>query len=152
MKNNFSLRILRAIIGFGVGMGLAYMIPHVYYKYVDNRQYIEYVGNVTLDKKEYEPCETQVAQSTFKILIDAPIEIESRLYLQKESKNTNEVIKEYRFSTFLKAEPEPQVHISRASLPCGLEPGIYFYRGILIYHIKGVERVSPFASEQFTIR
>lgn len=143
---------LKHILLFGAIFAfMGAVIPKVYYQYLDNKNYIEYQGNVTFDKKEYRACETQTAQSIFNILIDSPIVVESRLYLQREEENKNEIIKEYRFESFLKSELEPQIHIVKADLPCGLEPGTYFYRGILIYHIRGIKKVSSFASEQFTI-
>lgn len=127
-------------------------LPPVWLRYFDKTEYIQYIGDINFDKASYAPCEEQVAQSTLKILTNSDVKITSRLYLQKSSdRNNNEVIKEYTFDTFLAAQPNPQTFTSRTQLPCDLKPGIYFYRGILDYSIKGIKKTTSFNTEQFTV-
>lgn len=140
-----------AIVFAGFGIGFGYVFPYIYYQYIDNRQYIEYTAPISFDKDEYKSCDTQIATTRLKILIDTPITIKSRLYLMTTANNQFEVVKEYRFDTFFARQDVEQVHNASAILPCNLKEGTYFYRGVSTYSIKGVEKNVSFESKPFRI-
>ncbi len=149
---HFRNRLIFACIGAIIFSIVGFNLPYIYLRYFDTKDYIQYVGEVSFNKKVYQPCEDQVAQTSVKILIDSNIQVNSRMYLTVSSEeNIFKIIKEYHFETFLEFQRHIQTFHSTVQLPCDLVPGVYFYRGILTYKIKGVEKMTSFTSEPFTV-
>lgn len=126
--------------------------PYSYLRFFDKTEYIKYLVPVSFDKKIYAPCEEQQALVKIQALIDSHVNVQSRLYLIiVNSKTELEVIKEYSMESFIASNKSPIIVVSKVQLPCNLQEGTYFYRGILTYKIKGIEKSSQFTSDQFTI-
>lgn len=151
IQYNIRDRVLFSSFFFVVFMVFSYVVPRIYYQYLDNHQYIAFTQPISFGKKVYTACEKQTFITHIKIDIDSDIDIQSRLYLTI-STNQYKIIKQYNVSSFLKSQPEIQTFITETSLPCDLTPGIYFYRGVLVYKIRGITKLSPFFTDTFSVK
>ena len=125
---------------------------NIFYRYLDQRQYVKYTAPITFDKDTYAPCETQFAHTRVSSSIDTTLAIHSRLYLYTEVDGQFVIVKEYTFpDTFLKATPEIEL-VSPFGLDCDLKEGVYFYKGIAEYKVRGIDKTVSFESVTFMIK
>lgn len=147
-KNRFIYVVIGAILFSLVGV----VLPDTYFRYLDQTEYIKYVHSISFDKKVYHACEQQTAKADIQILVNANVEIKGRLYLVLDKGNNQfQIVKDYSYKSFLKEEPNVQSLFTTVTLPCDLKHGVYFYRGVLSYTIRGIEKTTGFSSDTFTI-
>lgn len=143
-------RFYYALIGFSVACVISYYGPRVYLQYVDATDYVHVESPINFDRKIYSAGETQTAKMIMTITINSDILLKSRLMLILMD-NQFRPIKETQVEAFVIAKQEPQTFIIPSIIPCDLADGKYLYRGEIKYVVKGVQKISPFESDIFTI-
>ncbi len=142
------------IIGFALLFTvMGNLIPYTYHRYFDDKNYFEYVGGLTLDRKLYNRCDTIYVSGTLKSEVDLGV-VATVIYLMQADgkKNAIDVVKEnqiipktgkdgFRFSVPRKIPCE------RADFKAGIYELLVQYE----YEIKGNKKSYSIYSPQFTI-
>lgn len=129
---------------------IGYLVPRIYYQFIDNRQYLTVVQPITYDKKEYKPCEVATAIIKYRATIDTPAEVRTKVYKVEDS--GFKVISESRSETAIAKTPDDGAKIlTETRVPCTYGDGIYFYEAVVTYEIKGVKKSYSFISTQVEI-
>lgn len=148
-------KLASAFIGAALFSVIGYYAPRIHLQYFDNKNYIEFVEPISFDRKIYPPCDTAKALIKARFDVDTPVETSSRLMRVEDAdggRNTYKIIRSTNSKNFVKAQKEVQTFIVDYKIDCGLEEGVYFFRGDVIYYIKGVQKNYTFDTTPFTIR
>lgn len=169
------LRIFQALIMMTIFTVLGSLIPYLYYRYADDRQYIGYL-DVNYNKKEYTKCEEMVTDVIWKSEINteitkALIRLE-RVDVDRNSEADMMIVRKstpvWTFEADLpdafsnKTKQTGDVFTLPGKLPCDaknkrgepidLRPGIYRYSGQYSYlDPKGNIKRYDFVTPLFTI-
>lgn len=135
-------------------MFAGYLIPLIYLQYFDTRYYVRFYHPITktlnrmyVNPDAYNKCEKAQIFFNRESDINARASVDIGLYkidrFQKDIKHINYKISLDRSKRDMSFE---------FPLPCNLENGNYFIRGTVAYRISGVEKATPFETDNFLIR
>lgn len=144
----FGSMMLGAVLFMSVGWG----VPEVYYRYFDKTVYYEIQSPITvLDRKEFAPCEVVHFRMYRKSLVDSTSKTITQLELIKD--DTSEIV-EYTTLDGIIIDTNGQfVPIDIAKkLSCELEDGVYYWKGVAKYYVRGIEKTEPFRTDMFNVR
>lgn len=156
IQREWAERTYHMIIFAVVFLMAGLIIPHIYYEYLDRRQYITVEQPVTYNKKAFKPCETAVAVIKYTAVQD--LALKSRVRVYKVEPEGNRIILEVPptgqtpTETFVKKTPiTGDKIVTRSQVPCDYEPGTYFYEAFLTYEVRGALHHYSYISTQVEI-
>lgn len=142
-------RYLWAIV-FGLAFVImGYFAPRIYYEYIDSTNYITVKQPVGTNKKIYQPCEEITFVLERNSMIDSTVVGQYELILVKADSNYD-IVREYN-DTFI-VNKDARTITQRYKIPCQLEPGTYFIRGLYIYNFHDVQHQYPIVTDLFTVQ
>lgn len=143
-------RILYAVIFAALFSIVGWAIPEVWYKYIDETEYLVISQPISVDKKLYEPCEETTLTTKLTAKVDLNVSSLTQLVLTNENGDSVRVGRVISAEAPIKAREE---HIISGSLPlpCDLKEGAYFWQGNATYSVRGFDRTLSFITETFTV-
>jgi hypothetical protein len=141
IKNAFWYIVVSSTMFILVG----YYLPKIYVEYFDTTKYYEITIPIIIEKNIYKPCEKIRWIMHRKALINMDAMATTELVLMKGNEEV------YREQTPLILEKgEYDVSMSQ-KLPCDLEDGDYFFRGIVTYHIDDSTKRFVYYTNTFNV-
>lgn len=137
------------IVGFIFVVG-GYLIPQIYYTYLDNSTYYK-VNDITIDKEVYTPGEDVVVTIDRTSLVNAnATAIRELVLLQIEGGNQvfDEVYRVIENTSIDEGYSIVRIHFK---LPEDLKSGEYFWRGTIAFDVREREKTSSFTTPTFDI-
>jgi hypothetical protein len=132
--------------------GLA--LPHITQRlFPDNQDYYYYDKSpIGVNKTTYYPCDPVLASVRRTAKDDTQGEFYRDLVLYRRLQGgVTEEITVYNIKTVSTiTEGEADVNLV-FELPCNLVPGTYFWKGLIVYKIKGVEHNYRYETEKFLV-
>lgn len=125
---------------------LGYYIPRCYFTHFDKTVYYRIDNPVEIEKEVYASGDKVTATITREALIDLQAVSIKELALVNSNK---EVAHE---KTDLAINAGKEVVNTVWCLPQNLEDGIYYFRGVISYSIRGIEKTTTFYSEEFEVK
>lgn len=151
IQREWGERIYHMVFWGIVFLLVGFIVPKIYYRYVDTRQYIT-VQSLAFNKKVFTPCEEVVYFYKYHADFDAEVSLHSRL-IKFETDHKELVSTGQPTTTFVnKTPPEGDQFTYRTKLPCNFKPGVYQLEGIITYHLKGEKKTSAFRSAVTTVQ
>lgn len=143
-------RLLSAILFAFIFSVVGYVIPDVYYRYVDKTAYLEIEQPISVSKKEYHPCEGTELTTKLVAYVDVNVQSLTQLVL------TNDEGDSYRVGDIITAETpimarDQHIVSGVLPLPCELSEGSYYWQGNATFSVRGIEKTISFISETFTV-
>jgi len=126
VRGAFWHMILSAMLFVLVG----YYLPKIYFEYFDKTDYYSVSVPIEVNKNLYGPCEKVIWTMHRKALIDIDAMATTELILMRGNEEV------YRNQIPLALEKGEYDVTTFQTLPCVLEDGEYFYRGIVSYRLN----------------
>jgi len=134
------------IVLFGVAFALlGQMIPNCYYKYFDKTVYYNIENPVFVEQHEYRKCDDIISEFHRNSVADVQAIVVTELV--RVSDNTE--VEYYKRDVTL-AKGELVLH-SSYPIPCNAKADTYFFRGVVAYRVRGIEKTTTFYSDNFNI-
>lgn len=125
-------------------------LPDIYYRYFDNTQYLTITQPVSIDKKNYAPCEKVVLTTKLTSQVDLNARSLVQLILIKDDGTNSGVGRILQGEVPILARKEHIVS-GALQLPCDLSTGRYYWQGTATYSIRGYEKTYSFISDTFNV-
>lgn len=138
-------RIANALIFAFLFIFTGWAIPQIFFSYFDTTNYYEVLLPVRTDALKYNTCDTAKLYITRNSKIDAKARV--ILELVDIYENT-EVTSETRP---LSIEKGRQTITALFKLPCDLQGGTYYIRGLVTYEVRGVDKNTKIYTTNFTV-
>lgn len=124
---------------------LGYVIPRIYFAAFDKTAYYFIKSPILVEKKLYKPCDSVLVHLYRESLIATTAVSVKELVLVKSNE---EVIKEKTDLALTVGKENIDV---RWKLPCQLDDGEYYFRGVVTYSVNGMEKNTTFETEKFNV-
>jgi len=148
-KEHLPGRLLFAFL-FAVGsMVFTNQATEFYFKNIDKTDYFRVRQPVSIDRQEYSPCEPVLVDlvRTSSVTSRAVSTVELIL-VNKEGEWYKQTIGGNEFN--IDVSQNQIIHIP-FNLPCNVQPGQYFLKAVVTYHVRGYEKNYKWESESFNI-
>lgn len=151
IRLEWGLRAYHAILFGFLFLAIGVLVPKIYYKYFDHRQYIQ-IDPVTYNKKVFTPCEEVVSTTHYKSDISTDIKFSYRLFEVKGKALAVVNNSDQTINTFInKTEVGGETLVSQSRIPCNFKPGVYFVDGLVTYFVKGEPHFAPYRGATTTV-
>lgn len=141
IKANFITIVLFTVGAVLIGQGL----PNLYFRYIDKTVYYKIENPVYVEQFDYKPCDDVIFEIKRNSLIDA-----SAVYITELVLVYNNTEVKYYNDTVAISVGSDTIH-AKLPLPCNLEKGDYYLRGVVTYKVRGFDKTTPFYSTQFKV-
>lgn len=132
-----------------LAMVAGYFIPKTYYQYFDQTAYYQVKNPVPVEKRDYKACDEVDVYIIRKSLIDGQGDSIINLSLVRDGNGTRErVAAEIKSISITKGDGKIITHWK---LPCGIDPGEYFFEGTVKYQVRGIDKYTAFNTEFFKV-
>ena len=125
----------------------------IYDRFIDKTEYYSIISPAVIKQKTVVPCSNVEIVVTRQSLIDIATEGRRSLIMELRSGNEVESVKIRTIAVPIevrKTEGYTNVTIID-ELPCDLDPGIYYYSGVVPYMIRNAEKTESWYSEYFVV-
>ncbi len=150
MDQHLPKRIILAIAFAIAFVVIPAVLTDFYFHYIDNTKYIMITQPVSVDQKEYKPCDPVLITTTLTAKIDVNIHSLTQLVLIKDDSSTTRVGEVIPGDIPIRAL-DPHIISGTIYLPCKLDDGRYFWQGNGTYLVHGYERTFSFTSDTFNV-
>lgn len=132
---------------------LGYILPELYYKYIDKTEYYRTEIPVQLNKKVFSPCDKQIA--TVKRTAAFDMEVSSTRVLIRVN-GANSITRLHETTVVRDNIPvdrtlQPKVVTGTFELPCNLPDGTYYWDLSVRYQYRGNVKYNKNITETFTV-
>jgi hypothetical protein len=131
-------------------VSIGYVIPIIYYNFLDFSSYLVVRYPMSLDKSEYNACDKQTLFSTYTAQFNIAVTSNNDLNKINEDGTFTKVFSEIRNNTFLEAEEKP--FSIQIKVPCDIEPGIYFWSSVETYKVDDYIKNYSFTTDSFEVK
>ena len=135
------------IMIFAVGaVILGYYIPVIYFRYFDHTAYYSIVSPIEVEKACYKAGDMVTVEITRKALLDLQgVSIRELTLTSLNKEITHEV-------TNLALNVGSSKIMTDWKLPDNLADGVYYFKGVVSYQVRGINKTTSFYSETFTVK
>lgn len=127
------------------------MLLDVYFRFLDKTEYITITQPVSIDKKQYMPCETVILTTQVKSSIDTNVHSLTQLILIREDDSHFIASGSADARDIPIRSSGPKVISGSITLPCNLGDGRYFWQGNASYTVRGYQKNTSFISDTFNV-
>lgn len=128
---------------------IGYYVPRIYAQYFDRTVYFSFQNPLAIDKAKYTPCERITMFIKRQALLTVPAVSVKNLYLVKDEGNVRRVDSFKTHIIIFKEDSNPK---SSWNLPCNVEPGLYYYQGLISFENQyGFKKTAEFHTKRFNI-
>lgn len=144
-----------AIYTFYVLTGIAvfslsgFLLPYLFYQYVDKREYYKIEVPVLTNQQEYKPCDTVAVPVTRNAEIDVNGTVFVEL-LKIEQGNVNIEIETQKVDVLI--EKGRQTRLLLQKIPCEAQTGFYQIFGRVSFKVHGVDHNHDFVTNTFEVK
>lgn len=152
--DNWQQRLLWMLVWSAILIILGYFIPRLYIQYIDPREYIHILQDISFDRKVYAPCDTATAKVTAQLDVNSAVETNTRMMkvqTDRQPPDNFQIISNSHSKGFVIAQPTPQVYTVDYPIACDLPDGVYMWRAETTYKVSGIEKVEPFQTTLITV-
>lgn len=145
-----NMRFLYALLFAALFSIIGWAVPELYFKYLDNTEYLVITQPMSVDKKIYAPCENTIVTTQLTAKADLEVDSLTELVLVREDGaevRTGQTIE----ATIPIRRLESHTVSGILPLSCELEAGVYFWAGTASYRIKDIPHTQSFISDTFTV-
>lgn len=143
-------RLIAALVFAAVFAFMGWIIPDMYYRYIDPTTYYKLNVPFTVDKKDYKAGEVLYATTIRTSLVESPAEVIVELV---KVTNGNTVTPRFLYKhKFAMVPVVDQPVMYKIDIPTDTDCGVYFIKGIVTYEVHGYKKNFSFYSESFTIQ
>jgi len=125
---------------------LGFIIPRIYFATFDKTTYYFIKSPISVDDKLYKPCESVVVHLYRESLVDTTAVGVKELVLVKRNE---EVVREKNDLAITIGKENIDV---KWPLPCTLEDGEYYFRGVVTYRVNELEKSTKFSTVNFEVK
>lgn len=150
-SKHLAQRILMAIIVGTLFSFMGWAIPEVYFKFLDDTQYLTITQPISIDKKEYAPCEKTTLTTKMRAKVNVTVRSLTQLVLTNDKGDKFIVGDIFNAEAPIRAQEEHSIS-GKLPLPCDLEDGLYFWEGNATYYVRGYEKNLSFISDTFIVK
>lgn len=141
---------MTSLVIFAVLAGLGRLLPDVYYRYLDTREYYVVEQPVPVDKEVYKACDDTLLVAKRKAMVDLIAVFSTDLTL------INQDGIEYKVPS---GHIDTEASVRRGEivvgviykLPCDIPEGRYFWQSTMAYEMRDVPKVYTYISEIFEV-
>ncbi len=153
MTDKLAPRLFFVLVGATCAALLWFLVPFLIQQYFpDNTEYYYFSENpVKVNKPNYFPCDAVVGNVRRISRVSTEGTFYRDLVLYRKVGDGVETIDVYSAKS---VSPIVEGDVSSTlvlTLPCDLEPGIYYWRGEVVYSVKGLDRSYSYETEKFTV-
>lgn len=127
------------------------VVPLTYYRYLDTTKYLYIDSPVNVDKNYFKPCEDTVLTSSLYALTDVEVVILNQLVLVKDDGAEYQLPQSLVELRTPIRRSEPHTVSYPFPLPCDLESGRYFWKGVVTYEYRDINKTISFISQTFNV-
>ena len=136
------VKSINTIIIMGIAfMAAGYLIPHIYYEFIDTTNYYNIKNPVEVLSKEYEPCGNVVVYMVRNSLVDSQGTSVINLNLIKDDATQERVSTVVKVVAINKGQGQITLNWD---IPCDIPPGSYFFGGTMSYMVREFTKFAPF--------
>jgi len=140
---------INTIVLMGITFMLAgYLIPHIYYEFIDTTNYYSIKNPVEVLEKEYEPCDTVPIYLVRNSAIDSQGQSIINLNLIKDDSSQERVDTVIKVVSINKGEGQITLNWE---IDCNAKAGEYYFGGTMSYKVREFTKYSPFNTVPFTV-
>lgn len=126
-------------------MVLGYFIPQFYYQYLDKTQYFVIDNPMIVGGTDFYACDTVTVEVHRKTMYAMQAVSVSELVLFSGN------VEVARYKKDLSINADSSVTSTTWDLPCNIKPGTYFFRGVVSYKFRGIDKNTEFYTTQFDV-
>lgn len=138
-------RILGILVFATAFSVLGYMIPRIYFATFDKTAYYFIKSPIAVEQKLYKPCDDVLVHLYRESLINTTAVGVKELVLVK----SNEEVARGKDDLAITVG-NTNIDVKWA-LPCNIDQGEYYFRGVVTYTVNGLEKSTTFETEKFTV-
>jgi hypothetical protein len=124
---------------------LGYFIPQAYYQYFDKTQYFSIENPMMVEGNNFYACDTITVEVHRKAAYAMQAVSVSELVLYKDN------VEVARYKKDLSINLDSDIVHTTWDLPCNLMPGNYFFRGVVNYKFRGLDKTTEFFTTVFDV-
>lgn len=140
-KSNIVTIAIFTIAAMIIGQG----VPDLYFKYFDKTVYYSIKNPVPVEGIVHRPGEEVIIEISRDSLVTTDAVSVSELVLYSE----NMEVEHYRRDLAITVGKE-NIH-AVFTLPVTLREGTYYYRGVVSYKVRGIQKSAPFYTDKFEV-
>lgn len=124
---------------------LGYFVPQAYYQYFDKTQYFTVETPMQVIGNDFTACDI------------VPVEVHRKTMFAMQAVSVSELVlyngnvEVARYKKDLSINLDNTAMLTTWELPCSLKPGIYFFRGVVKYQFRGIDKQAEFYTTQFNV-
>lgn len=149
VQNKHTGRFFYALIFASLFTAIGQMLPKIYFQYFDKTEYVSFAEPISFDRKLYAPCQDITALIRLRSSVSSSTVTRYRLKLVEVS--SFRVVFGGEKQGFIRKIQGVEPLVTTFKLPCNLSTGNYFFTGVIMYRINGVEKTYNFSTEQFRV-
>lgn len=154
-KSKFEI-VARAIwsmlLGATMFTVLGWGIPEIYYRYIDQTVYYQIHSPIEVeDHKIYHPCEAVTFDVTTKSVVGTMGKLLVELDLVESG--SEKLIQSQQYDVYLEnTDGDISQWKSEQLLPCNLKDGQYYWKGLIRYKVRGIEKTAEYTTETIQVQ
>ena len=153
-KEGMRARLLHMMIFATMAVIIGLGAPHLYYKYIDNREYIR-ISFISFNKKVIEPCDVLTTTISYRSSISTQTKTVVYLYHIIDGTKIEEIKrippKDFLVSALFATDENIISKPAKFTETCELPEGTYFFKMFIQYQVKGYNHTLPVLTDKFTI-
>lgn len=144
--NRFITALVFALIFSLVG----YFLPKAYFEFADPKNFYEIESPLSVQPEEVEGCQTVTVSG--KVVSHVVVQAQAQRELVLVDVDGEETVAKFTEKVDLNTTPDEGIFFKReVEIPCGIDTGIYFFRGRVDFRIHESLKSVEFYTETFEI-
>lgn len=147
-------RIMAAIVMCAVFSIIGWLVPEMYYRYIDRTEYLTVDSPISVERTYYKPGDLVAVSAGIEVKVDVQAVVLTELVLVKTGSNNGDYVRVdgsqiIQNAPFRKADHH--IVTTYLKLPDSLTNGMYYWKGNACYELRGYEKCESYVSQTFNV-
>ncbi len=151
-SDQLAQRVLMGLLMAAAFSIIGWLVPDIYYRHIDQREYLSIDSPISVDKTYYKPGDFVGVSTGIEAHIDLQAVVLTELVLVKTDSGDyarvdgSQIIQQAPFR-----KSDHHIVTSYLKLPDSIADGIYYWKGNACYQVRGYQRCESYISQTFNV-